>query len=66
MEQFIKHFRRIAPGVWVCEKPASLDLPEGRVQVAPGERLTQGKKFMNVDLGARLEDHFQKAFASRR
>jgi hypothetical protein len=61
MEQFIKHFRRIGPGVWVCEKPITFDFPEGRVQVAPGERLTSGKPFMNVDIGKRLEDHFQKS-----
>jgi hypothetical protein len=60
MEQFIRNFRRIAPGVWVCEKPVTFEFPEGRVQVAPGERLRQGKPFMNVDVAERLEQHFQQ------
>ncbi|HZQ75014.1 MAG TPA: hypothetical protein VFB08_19030 [Burkholderiales bacterium] len=58
MEQFIKHFRRISPGVWVCEEPVTFDFPDGRVQIAPGERLRQGKPFMNVDVAGRLEQHF--------
>ena len=61
MENFIKHFRRIAPGVWVCEKPVTFDFPDGRVQVAPGERLSAGKPFMNVDVAMQLEAHFQRA-----
>jgi len=56
MEQFIKHFRRQSGGVWVCVEPATLDLPQGRVQVTPGTCLTIGTKFMNVDLARMLDE----------
>jgi hypothetical protein len=61
MPEFVKHFRREGAGVWVCLEPATLDLPEGRVQVAPGTRLTIGTKFMNVELARLLEDEYSRA-----
>ena len=60
MEQFIKHFRRESGGHWVCIEPATLDLPEGRVQVAPGTHLTIGKTFMNVDLARMLDEQYSR------
>ena len=60
MQQFIKHFRRESGGVWVCEEPATLDLPQGRVQVTPGTRLTIGSKFMNVDLARMLDEEHSR------
>jgi hypothetical protein len=65
MEQFIKHFRREAPGIWVCEETANMQLPEGRIQVTPGSRFTLGTSFMNVDLARILEDAYQKGSARR-
>ena len=35
MEQFMKYFRRESGGIWVCVEPATLDIPQGRIQVAP-------------------------------
>jgi len=55
MQNFIKHFRREGVGVWVCESAATLDLPQGRIQVTPGTRVTLGTTFMNVELAAMLE-----------
>ena len=61
MQNFIKHFRREGDGVWVCVDAATLQLPEGRVQVAPGSRFTLGTKFMNIELAAILEREYQRA-----
>ena len=60
MEQFIKHFRRESGGVWVCVSPATLDLPQGRVQVTAGTRFTIGTKFMNVDLARMLDEEYSR------
>lgn len=60
MEHFIKHFVREEPGVWVCTEPATLHLPTGRLQVAPGSRFTLGTVFMNVDLAKLLEEQHAK------
>ena len=59
MDQFIKHFIREAPGVWTCIEPADLLLPQGRVQVTAGTRLTPGSKFMGVELARLLEEHYE-------
>lgn len=60
MEQFIKHFRRESGGVWVCVSSATLELPQGRVQVTPGTRFTVGTKFMNVDLARMLDEEYSR------
>ena len=60
MQQFIRHFRREGAGVWVCEEPATLELPQGRVQAAPGTRFVIGKKFMNVDIARLLDDEYRR------
>ena len=60
MQQFIKHFRREGVGVWVCTAPATLDLPQGRVQVAVGSRFTLGTRFMNIELASLLEAEYQR------
>jgi len=60
MEKFIKHFRREGVGIWVCLEPATLDLPQGRIQVAPGTRFTLGTRFMNIELAALLEATYAK------
>jgi hypothetical protein len=44
-------------------EPASLDLPSGRIQVAPGTRFTRGTMFMGIDLAAMLDEHFEKTRA---
>jgi hypothetical protein len=59
MDEFIKHFRREGPGDWVCIEPATLLLPQGRIQVAPGTRFTIGTKFMNIELARVLEEKYR-------
>lgn len=61
MVEFIKSFRREGAGVWVCEEAATLDLPQGRVQVTPGSRFVIGTKFMNVDLAHLLDAEYSRA-----
>lgn len=61
MERFMKRFRRESAGVWVCIEPASLELPEGRIQVSPGTRLTRGTSFMNVDVAKLLDERYEKS-----
>ena len=56
MQQFIKNFRREGAGVWLCVEPATLELPQGRVQAAPGTRFIIGTKFMNVDVARLLDE----------
>lgn len=60
MQKFIQHFRREGAGVWVCVEPATLDLPQGRVQVAAGTRFTLGTTFMNVELAKLLDDEYRR------
>ena len=60
MEEFIKHFRRVGVGDWVCIESATMILPQGRIQVTPGSRFTLGTTFMNVELAALLEAEYQK------
>jgi hypothetical protein len=57
MQHFIKHFVREAHG-WRCIEPATLDLPEGRVQVNPGTVFTRGTRFMNVDIAELLDRQY--------
>ena len=66
LENFIKCFRRQGAGVWVCVAPATLDLPEGRVQVAPGTVLTIGTRFMNVELARMLDEQYSRSTPPRR
>lgn len=51
--------------MWTCVEPATLDLPQGRVQVTPGARFTFGSTFMNVDVARLLEDHYARHRARR-
>jgi len=61
MDQFIKHFRREGAGVWVCESAATLELPQGRIQVTEGARFTLGTSFMNIELAALLEAEYARS-----
>jgi hypothetical protein len=63
VDKFIKHFRREGVGVWVCVSPATLDLPQGRVQVTQGARFTLGTTFMNIELAAMLEAEYERSGA---
>lgn len=65
MHRFIKHFRREGGGNWVCVEPATLDLPQGRVQVTPGTRLAVGQRFMNLDLARMLDEEYSRSNTPR-
>ena len=60
MREFIRHFAREAEGRWLCTEKATLDLPQGRVQVTAGSRFVRGTRFMGVDLAALLDEQYEK------
>ena len=46
--------------MWICEEAASIDLPQGRIQVTPGARFTIGTKFMNVEVARLLDEAYSR------
>lgn len=60
MRNFIRHFIRERQGVWACVEPAEINLPQGRVQVTPGTRVTLGFMFMGVELARLLDEQYAK------
>ena len=60
MHNFIKHFRREAPGMWRCVDHATLLLPQGRIQVVAGTRFVIGTSFMGIDLAKMLDEQHAK------
>ena len=58
MEHLSHAFRRNADGSWTCVAPATLDGPNGRIQVTPGTTFARGTIFMGVDLAAWLDKLF--------
>ena len=51
--------------MWICVEPATLELPQGRVQAAPGTRFTVGTKFMNIDVARLLDEEYSRQNAPR-
>ena len=45
--------------------PATLDLPEGRIQATPGTRFVLGTKFMNVDIARLLDQEYSRQQGGR-
>jgi hypothetical protein len=60
MEDLSHAFRRNADGSWTCVAPATLDGPNGRIQVTPGTTFARGEIFMGVDIAALLDRPFAK------
>jgi hypothetical protein len=60
VDQFIKAFQRNADGSWTCVAPATIDGPNGRIQVARGHTFAHGRKYMGVDLAKWLDDQAEK------
>ena len=60
MEPFIEHFQRDGLGAWTCIAPTEIDLPTGRIQVAPLTRFTRGTTFMGVDVAKMLDEEYQR------
>ena len=65
MHNFIKHFRRERAGRWRCVEAAEVSTPVGRIQVTPGAVFVSGRRFMNFDLAAALEEQFHNAAPDR-
>jgi hypothetical protein len=41
-------------------EPATLELPQGRVQAVPGARFVVGNNFMNVDVARLLDEEYSQ------
>lgn len=65
MHRFIQGFVREPTGAWRCVKASTLDLPTGRIQVAPGSVFMKGTRFMNIDLAELLETEWRKSGPAR-
>jgi hypothetical protein len=59
MHNFIKAFERNTNGSWTCIAAATVDGPNGRIQVAPGLIILPGTIFMGIDLASWLERYYQ-------
>jgi len=55
MDDFVKYFVRVAPGVWTALCDGEFRGPNGRIQVTGGSTFRRGTTFMGVDLAAVLE-----------
>jgi len=60
MENFIRHFIRIGPGIWTCVRPGEYEGPSGRIQVAVGSTFTVGTSFMGIDPASLLEQEYSR------
>lgn len=58
LDSFKDRFVRDGLGRWTCIEPASIELPSGHIEVAPGTRLVRGTKFMGVDLAELLDREY--------
>jgi hypothetical protein len=54
-DDFITHFCRNDDGSWICTSPATLNGPNGRIQVTAGSCFYPGTIFMGFDLAKWLE-----------
>jgi hypothetical protein len=60
-EHIHRHFRREADGSWLCVEGCSVPHPSGRIEIAVGTRLWQGRRFMGVDLAGWLEEQLKRS-----
>lgn len=60
METFLKKFARDETGAWVCLEAATLDGPNGRIQVTAGARFTRGTSFMGFDMARWLDEQTER------
>jgi hypothetical protein len=56
VNDFARHFCKNADGSWTCLSAATLNGPNGRVQVSPGSRFYPGTRFMGFDLARWLDE----------
>ena len=60
MENFIKHFVRVGPGIWTCVRNGEFITPNGRIQVTVGTTFTRGTNFMGIDLAQWLDEQYDQ------
>lgn len=60
VENFIKHFVRVGPGIWTCVRNGEFVSPKGRIQVTVGATFTRGTSFMGMDLAEWLDEQYEK------
>jgi len=60
MQNFIRYFIRVGPGVFTCVRDGEFCGPSGRIQVTVGTTFTRGSTFMGLDLASALEEEYQK------
>jgi hypothetical protein len=53
---FSSHFCRNPDASWTCVSHATLELPNGRIQVTEGSTFYPGTTFMGFDLASWLEE----------
>lgn len=58
VENLGRAFQRNADGSWTCVKPATLEGPNGRIQVSEGATYRRGMLFMGVELAKWLDEQF--------
>jgi hypothetical protein len=56
MKNFIRGFQRNPDGSWTCIATATLDGPQGRIQVTTGSTFAPRTVFMNVDICKWLDE----------
>jgi hypothetical protein len=54
-DDFAAHFCRNSDGSWSCTSPATLNGPNGRIQVTQGSRFYPGTVFMGFDIAQWLD-----------
>ena len=54
-DEFASHFCRNGDGSWTCLSDATLNGPNGRIQVTEGSRFYPGTIFMGFDLAGWLD-----------
>jgi hypothetical protein len=55
MQKFSRAFKHNPDGSWTCIAAATLEGPQGRIQVTPGSTFAKGTQFMGIDIAAWLE-----------
>ena len=60
MGQFFKHFYREGRGRWVCTSSCDFESPVGAVHVATGTTVMRGLSFRAYDVGAALDQEYDR------
>jgi hypothetical protein len=66
VDDFWQSWTRSDTGTWTCLVAATLDHPNGRIQVTPGTSFAPGTIFMGVDVAAWLDEQMRERDAWRK